>query len=143
MIALAAVTVVAVPLLLKTIIDDGILARNTGVVIARRRGRRGSRAGRARCSSSAQRWYSARIGEGLIYDLRTEVFGHVQRQPIAFFTRAQTGSLVSRLNSDVIGAQQALDLDAVVGRVQRAQPDPGAGRDVHACPGWSRSSRWC
>ena len=58
--------------------------------------------------SVAQRWYSARIGEGLIYDLRTEVFGHVQRQPIAFFTRAQTGSLVSRLNSDVIGAQQAI-----------------------------------
>ena len=54
------------------------------------------------------RWYSARIGEGLIYDLRTQVFSHVQRQPIAFFTRAQTGSLVSRLNSDVIGAQQAL-----------------------------------
>jgi ATP-binding cassette, subfamily B, bacterial len=54
------------------------------------------------------RWYSARIGEGLIYDLRTEVFSHVQQQPIAFFTRAQTGSLVSRLNSDVIGAQQAI-----------------------------------
>jgi ATP-binding cassette subfamily B protein len=55
-----------------------------------------------------QRWYTARVGEGLIYDLRTQVFGHVQRQPLAFFTRAQTGSLVSRLNSDVIGAQQAL-----------------------------------
>jgi len=54
------------------------------------------------------RWFSARIGEGLIYDLRTQVFDHVQRQPIAFFTRAQTGSLVSRLNSDVIGAQQAI-----------------------------------
>ncbi len=56
----------------------------------------------------AIRWYSSRIGEGLIYDLRTEVFSHVQQQPIAFFTRAQTGSLVSRLNSDVIGAQQAI-----------------------------------
>ena len=54
------------------------------------------------------RWFSARIGEGLIYDLRTQVFSHVQQQPIAFFTRAQTGSLVSRLNSDVIGAQQAI-----------------------------------
>jgi ATP-binding cassette subfamily B protein len=54
------------------------------------------------------RWLSARIGEGLIYDLRSEVFDHVQRQPIAFFTRTQTGSLVSRLNSDVIGAQQAI-----------------------------------
>jgi ATP-binding cassette subfamily B protein len=56
----------------------------------------------------AQRWYSARLGEGLIYDLRTEVFDHVQRMPLAFFVRAQTGSLVSRLNSDVIGAQRAL-----------------------------------
>jgi len=57
--------------------------------------------------SFAQRWYSARIGEGLIYDMRTAVFGHVQQMPLAFFTRTQTGALVSRLNSDVLGAQQA------------------------------------
>jgi ATP-binding cassette subfamily B protein len=57
--------------------------------------------------SLAQRWYSARIGEGLIYDMRTAVFDHVQRMPLAFFTRTQTGALVSRLNSDVLGAQQA------------------------------------
>lgn len=50
---------------------------------------------------------SSRIGEGLIYDLRTEVYSHVQNQSVAFFTRAQTGALISRLNSDVIGAQQA------------------------------------
>ena len=116
--ALAAVAVVAVPLLLKTLIDQGILARNTGVVIAVA----GIVAGLALASailSFAQRWYSARIGEGLIYDLRTEVFGHVQRQPIAFFTRAQTGSLVSRLNSDVIGAQQAITstLSSIVSNV--------------------------
>ena len=53
------------------------------------------------------RWFSSRIGEGLIYDLRTEVYTHVQEQSVAFFTRAQTGALISRLNSDVIGAQQA------------------------------------
>src|SRR5690606_10338614 len=53
------------------------------------------------------RWLGSRIGEGLILDLRTEVFAHVLRQPIAFFTRAQTGALVSRLNNDVIGAQTA------------------------------------
>ncbi len=53
------------------------------------------------------RWYSARIGEGVILDLRTAVFDHVQRMPIAFFTRTRTGALVSRLNNDVIGAQQA------------------------------------
>jgi ATP-binding cassette subfamily B protein len=107
MTALTAVATVAVPLLLKTIIDNGILAGNTGVVI----GVAAIVAGLALVSallSIGQRWYSARVGEGLIYDLRTQVFRHVQQQPIAFFTRAQTGSLVSRLNSDVIGAQQAL-----------------------------------
>jgi ATP-binding cassette subfamily B protein len=54
------------------------------------------------------RWLSARIGEGVIYDLRVAVFGHVQRMPISFFTRTQTGALTNRLNSDVIGAQRAL-----------------------------------
>ncbi|HEX6360239.1 ABC transporter ATP-binding protein [Actinophytocola sp.] len=54
-----------------------------------------------------ERWQSARIGEGLIYDLRRAVFGHVQRMPVAFFTRTRTGALVSRLNNDVIGAQRA------------------------------------
>lgn len=65
------------------------------------------------------RWYSSRIGEGLIYDLRTQVYDHVQRQSVAFFTRAQTGALVSRLNSDVIGAQQAFTstLGGVVGNL--------------------------
>ncbi|WP_433625908.1 ABC transporter ATP-binding protein [Nocardia sp. CA-120079] len=53
------------------------------------------------------RWLSSRIGEGLILDLRTAVFDHVQRMPVAFFTRTRTGALVSRLNSDVIGAQRA------------------------------------
>ncbi len=57
--------------------------------------------------SFSQRWYSARIGEGLIYDMRTAVFDHVQRMSLAFFTRTQTGALVSRLNNDVLGAQQA------------------------------------
>src|SRR4051812_35250661 len=57
--------------------------------------------------SGGMRWYSARIGEGGIYDLRSRVFEHVQRMPLAFFTRTQTGALVSRLNNDVIGAQRA------------------------------------
>jgi ATP-binding cassette, subfamily B, bacterial len=65
------------------------------------------------------RWLSARIGEGLIFDLRTAVFDHVQRMPIAFFTRTRTGALVSRLNSDVIGAQRAFSdvLSGVVSNV--------------------------
>jgi ATP-binding cassette subfamily B protein len=102
----ALITVVN-PLLLRDIIDKGILARNDAIVI----GIAGAVAGVALFDAFlgvANRWFSARIGESLIYDLRTQVFRHVQRQPIAFFTRAQTGSLVSRLNSDVIGAQQAI-----------------------------------
>ncbi|WP_138732611.1 ABC transporter ATP-binding protein [Modestobacter excelsi] len=70
-------------------------------------------------SSLVQRWYSARIGEGVIYDLRTRVFEHVQRMPVAFFTRTQTGALVSRLNNDVVGAQRAFTstLSGVVSNV--------------------------
>jgi ATP-binding cassette subfamily B protein len=69
--------------------------------------------------SLANRWYSSRIGEGLIFDLRSQVYDHVQRMPVAFFTRTQTGALVSRLNNDVIGAQQAFTstLSGVVSNV--------------------------
>jgi ATP-binding cassette subfamily B protein len=71
--------------------------------------------------SLAERWYSARIGEGLIYDLRTRVYNHVQQQPVQFFTRAQTGALVSRLNNDVLGAQRAFTstLSGVVSNIIR------------------------
>ncbi len=67
----------------------------------------------------AERYYSSRIGEGVIYDLRTALFDHVQRMPLAFFTRTQTGALTSRLNNDVLGAQQALTgtLGSVVSNV--------------------------
>ncbi|MGH9111215.1 MAG: ABC transporter ATP-binding protein [Acidimicrobiales bacterium] len=67
----------------------------------------------------ASRWQSSRIGEGLILDLRRAVFGHVQRMPVAFFTRTRTGALVSRLNNDVIGAQRAFTwtLSGVVSNV--------------------------
>ncbi|MGI5272134.1 ABC transporter ATP-binding protein [Nonomuraea sp. CA-218870] len=113
-----AVIVVANPLLMKAIIDDGILPRRTGVVI----GLAVAIAVLALVDAGltlVQRWFSSRIGEGLIYDLRTEVFDHVQRMPVAFFTRAQTGALVSRLNTDVIGAQRALTstLSSVVSNV--------------------------
>lgn len=101
-----AVLVVATPLLLKVLVDDGVLLGDRSLVV-RLALLVAALAVVAAAVSLAQRWYSARIGEGLIYDLRTRVFGHVLRQPIAFFTRAQTGALVSRLGSDVIGAQQA------------------------------------
>ncbi len=67
--------------------------------------------------SLVERWISARIGEGLIFDMRTQVFAHFQRMPVAFFTRTQTGALVSRLNNDVLDAQSAFTntLSSVVG----------------------------
>ncbi|MEV4099628.1 ABC transporter ATP-binding protein [Nonomuraea sp. NPDC049649] len=110
--------VVANPLLMKAIIDDGIIPGDTGLVIALSVAIAGLALADA-ALTLVQRWFSARIGEGLIYDLRTEVFDHVQRMPVAFFTRAQTGALVSRLNTDVIGAQRALTttLSSVVANV--------------------------
>ncbi len=116
--ALDAVVTVSYPVLLGVIIDKGILPKRTGVVLALA-GVVVSLAVFDAFLSVVSRYFTARVGEGLIYDLRTQVFGHVQRQPLAFFTRAQTGSLVSRLNSDVIGAQQALTstLSSVVSSV--------------------------
>jgi ATP-binding cassette subfamily B protein len=102
-----AVITVVNPLLLRQVIDHGILARNDRVVVLTAVAV-GAVAIFDAFLGFVIRWFSARIGEGLIYDLRTQVFDHVQRQPIAFFTRAQTGSLVSRLDGDVVGAQQAI-----------------------------------
>ena len=98
--------IVATPLLLRRLIDEGVIPKNTELVtnlaIAV-----GVIAVADAIFSMAGRWFSSRIGEGLIYDLRKQIFEHVQKQSIAFFTRTQTGALISRLNSDVIGAQQA------------------------------------
>ncbi|HKX15076.1 MAG TPA: ABC transporter ATP-binding protein [Propionibacteriaceae bacterium] len=94
------------PLLFKEIIDDGILQGNRQVVIILSATVAGLAVLQA-VLNLVQRWFSSTIGEGLIFDLRTQVFDHVVQMPIAFFTRTQTGKLVSRLNSDVIGAQQA------------------------------------
>src|SRR3954470_1761959 len=105
-----AVLAVANPLILKKIIDDGVAPGepkgDPGLVVKLAL----LVAGIAVISamlSLVQRWYSARIGEGLIYEMRSQVFDHVQRMPLAFFTRTQTGALISRLNNDVLGAQQA------------------------------------
>jgi len=98
--------VVAQPLLFKRIIDDGITAGNKNIVITTAI-YVGILAILSAGLSIIGRLYSSRIGEGLILTLRTQVFNHVQAQPIAFFTRTQTGSLISRVNGDVIGAQQA------------------------------------
>ena len=83
------------------------------------------------------RWLSASIGEGLILDLRTAVFDHVQRMPVAFFTRTRTGALVSRLNNDVIGAQRAFSdtLSGVVSNLVTLLLTLGG--DARASPGRS------
>src|SRR4051794_3108593 len=101
-----AALVVVTPLLVKRIVDDGILKQDTRLVVLLAL----VAAGVALVDAGlavAMGWLSSRIGEGLIYDLRTSVFAHVQRMSLAFFTRTQTGALVSRLNNDVIGAQRA------------------------------------
>ena len=106
-IVLDAVLVLAPPLLLRQMLDVAIPSGNrtqvwvlAGFIVLAALG--------DALLSVAQRWWSARIGEGLIYELRSALFDRVQRQPIAFFTRTQTGALISRLNNDVIGAQNAV-----------------------------------
>jgi len=94
------------PLLFKEIIDEGVLKGNRRLLVILGSTIAGLAVVQA-VIGLVQRWCSSTIGEGLIFDLRTRVFDHVLRMPVAFFTRTQTGKLVSRLNSDVIGAQQA------------------------------------
>jgi len=122
LVVLAALAGVLNPLIFKKIIDDGIGTvpgeGRPGLVIALA----GLVAGLAVLEavlSLFNRWYSARIGEGLIYDMRSQVYAHIQRMPLAFFTRTQTGALISRLNNDVLGAQQAFTgtLSGVVSNV--------------------------
>ena len=106
LIGLEAAAGAVTPLLFKNLIDNGITAGNKEVVIVIA----AAVAALAIFSaglSVADRWVSSQVGEGLILDLRTAVFDHVQSMPLAFFSRAKTGALVQRLNGDVLGAQQA------------------------------------
>ena len=97
---------VAPLLLAQRIIDDGVLAGNTALIVWLAIAVAAMAVGSA-LIGLLERWCSARIGEGLIYSMRTQIFDHVMRMPIAFFSRSHTGKLVSRLQSDVNGAQQA------------------------------------
>jgi ATP-binding cassette, subfamily B, bacterial len=104
-----AAVVVSVPLLLREVIDGGILAHDLKVVVVVA----SITAGLGIIDAAMQflsGYFSARLGQGVSYELRTQVFDHVQRQPLAFFTRTQTGSLVSRLNTDIVESQQAITL---------------------------------
>ena len=107
MIVTASVAAVIPPLLFRSLIDTAIPDRDYGLVNLLALGAVALAFADAGLSL-AQRWFSARIGEGLIFDLRTALYDNVQRMPLAFFTRTQTGALISRLNNDVVGAQQAV-----------------------------------
>jgi ATP-binding cassette subfamily B protein len=106
-VVLAAVVAVIPALLFRALLDDAVPDSNESLVLALSAAAVGVAIANA-VLSLVQRWYSARIGEGLIYDMRVELFDHVQRLPVSFFTRTQTGSLMTRLNNDVIGAQTAV-----------------------------------
>ena len=113
-----AIVGVANPLIYRQIINEGILGHHADVIV----GLALLVAGLAIADaglSLVQRYVSSRIGEGLVYDMRSQLFAHVQRMPLAFFVRTQTGALVSRLNNDVQGAQEAFTdvLSTVVGNL--------------------------
>lgn len=105
-VVIEALLIVTSPLLLRELIDKGVIPKD-GALVTKLALAVAFIAIFDSLISIVGRWFSARIGEGLIYDLRSQVFEHVQRQSVAFFTRTQTGALISRINSDVIGAQQA------------------------------------
>jgi ATP-binding cassette subfamily B protein len=117
-VVLDSIVVAINPLILRALIDKGIANKNTALVIQLACLAAGLALVDAFLSLSERRT-SAIVGEGLIFDLRSKVFAHIQRMPLAFFTRTQTGALVSRLNNDVIGAQQAFTdlLSNVVGNL--------------------------
>jgi len=102
-----AVVMVIPPLLVRSLIDHALPEKNRNLVALIALVAVGLAFADAMLSL-LQRYLSSRVGEGLIYDLRVALFDHVQRMPLAFFTRTQTGALQSRLNNDVIGAQQAV-----------------------------------
>ena len=106
-VVLSAAVGVVPALLFRALIDDAVANRNEALVLGLAAAAVAVAFANAMLSLF-QRWYSARVGEGLIYDMRVALFDHVQRLPISFFTRVQTGALMSRLNGDVIGAQQAV-----------------------------------
>jgi ATP-binding cassette subfamily B protein len=105
-VVIEALLIITSPLLLRELIDKGVIPKD-GALVTKLALAVAFIAIFDSLISIVGRWFSARIGEGLIYDLRSQVFEHVQKQSVAFFTRTQTGALISRINSDVIGAQQA------------------------------------
>ncbi len=113
-----AILIVSTPLMLRKLIDDGVIPGD-GSLVTKLALIVGGLAVLDAVVNIVGRWFSARVGEGLIYNLRSQLFSHVQQQSVAFFTRTQTGALISRLNSDVMGAQQAFTstLSSVVSNV--------------------------
>ena len=118
LVVIDAVVSAANPLIYREIINKGILGHRAGLIVALAL-LVAALAITDAALTLVERFISARVGENLIYDMRTRVFDHVQRMPLAFFTRTQTGSLVSRLNNDVTGAQEAFTdvLSSVIGNL--------------------------
>ncbi|MET0147268.1 MAG: ABC transporter ATP-binding protein [Ilumatobacteraceae bacterium] len=114
----AALLALVPPLVVRAILDTAIPAKDGAMITWLALAAVGAAVGDA-ALGIVQRWCSARVGEGLIYDLRRALFAKVQRMPIAFFTHTPTGALTSRLNNDVIGAQTAVTstLGSVVSNV--------------------------
>ena len=118
LVVIDAVIGAANPLFYREIINKGIVGHRAGLIVALALVVAGLAVLDA-ALSLGERFVSARVGEGLVFDMRTKVFAHIQKMPIAFFTRTQTGALVSRLNNDVQGAQEAFTdvLSTVVGNL--------------------------
>jgi len=118
-IVLEAIVGIVPPLLIRQIIDVAIVMRHDQGLVTALAVAMIAIALADAALSLGERWWSAKIGEGLIFELRRTLFDHTQRMPIAFFTRTQTGALISRMNNDVIGAQRALTgtLGSVVSNV--------------------------
>jgi len=118
LVVIDAVVSAANPLIYREIINKGILGKDAGLVVALALLVAGLAIADAGLTL-VERFISARVGEYLICEMRTKVFDHVQRMPLAFFTRTQTGALVSRLNNDVTGAQEAFTdvLSSVIGNL--------------------------
>ena len=127
------------PLILRALIDNGILKKDKDLVIAL-----AVLVAVLALADGAlaltERRISAYIGESLIYDMRSKVFRHIQRMPLAFFTRTQTGALVSRLNNDVIGAQQAFT--DLLSNVDRATWSPSSSSSSSCSSSAGRSPWW-
>ena len=133
---------VANPLIYRAIIDQGILGHNSTLIVVLALIIGGLAIADA-ALALAEQYFSARVGEGLIYDMRSQVFAHIQRMPLAFFTRTQTGALISRLNNDVHRRPAGVHRHPLVVGSATSSASCWCSSSCSSCPGrspWSASS---